>query len=771
MKSFLLLLILAPCLAYSQWPDRMEYDLQNDPFLHGVASGDPLKDRVIIWSRITPPAGYTGPLNVNWEVAIDSNFYQVVESGQFQTSDSIDWTIKVDVTNLQSNFTYWYRFSDDNGFYSAKGRTRTASDGLNNQHMRFGVCYGTSLYSGYLNAYKFLAQREDLSGVIHMGDYIYEFVDSDEHVRVPSSFPFFEGGVQSVDSINEWRYIHNLYHMDIDFRAALEMHPFMIIWDNHDIIRGGDTESSIKAFLEWTPTRMPDQADSMRLFRKLEYGNFLDIHMVDMWNYKDMDTPNEMLGNYQNSWLKNSLQQSTSRWHILAEQKPMGGWDLIAGLPYNQSNTWDGYSSERDAFYQFLNTFNINNTIVLSGDAHVTIGMNLEHQGDPVGVELMPASVTRGNFDEMGYGFAAGVAEAQSMLVNSHHVYSNFVDQGYALLDLSMTNAIAEIWYCDILNPTSNQNLGKALQTIYGSNQWGNQFNTASNSIPNQLPYDISVTNLSVGEHAPQGSLIGTLTAFDNNSADTHQFGLSDNANGRFLIDSNGLYVNNSALLDYESNTSHSITIFTVDNKGGYYEETFVVNVTDQNDLPTDLMLSDTLFDGNLPVGTSVSFASVVDEDNNDNHTYELVSGPGSDDNYQFIVNGDAIGLGINFQNADTIYNIRLKVTDSGNETYEEAFVLYNLNALAISGISNHRMKLFPNPAHSSFVFQFSNEFSGQLKFNIYNAKGALVSSMEYAKSSRYFKREINVESLRAGNYVLEIVGESLKESLPFVVE
>lgn len=769
MKTLLLFfLLIAGHTTLAQWPPHMEFDLQNEPFLHGVASGDPLTDRVIIWTRVTPPGNQTTPINVDWEVAIDSNFLQVVQSGSFVTDSTIDYTVKVDVTGLQPDFTYWYRFKTQPQLTSAVGRTRTAPVGSSNQHIRFGVCYGSSIYSGFMNSYRQIAARDDLSGIIHMGDYIYEFVDTDEQVRIPPSFPYFEG-VASPGSLTEWRYIHNIYHMDIDFRKALNRHPLMVMWDNHDI-NVGDTSNSIKAFLEWTPTRLPEPSDSLRLYRRFVYGDLLDIFMVDMWQYKDSEPQNALLGTAQNQWLQNELLQSNSQWHVLAEQKPMGGWQLVLGLTYNENNTWEGYPSERDAFYNFLAAHNINNTIVLSGDAHVTIGMNLENQGAPVGAELLPASITRGNFDEMGFGAITGVAEAQSMLVNSHHVYINLVDQGYAVLDVTPTATQADMWYCDIMNVTDVQSLGQSFYSGNNSNKWESLPSAESIPIYNQAPDSIAVSNLSVPENSQAGTVIGTIQAWDPDQNDTHLFGLSDNANSRFVINGNQLVVNNAWLLNYESSMSHDITLFAVDNMGEIFEQNFTVMVTDVNEPPYHLELSDTIFDGSLVPGTTISVASVQDEDQNDSHTYSFVSGPGDHHNGLFSINGNNLSIGAGFQNVLATYEVRLRVTDAANNSYEESFRLHNTvlgdNTLA----QGQELLLYPNPAKDAVVFLMRNSYAGKFEVQIADASGKIVFSELYEKKSEYFKRSLSLKELSAGTYEFVISGDGFTESRPLVI-
>jgi len=119
------------------------------PFYHGVASGDPLSDRVIIWTRITPE--YQMPLvNVAWEVATDQTFSDIVNKGTVKTDSTKDYTIKVDVTELQPASTYYYRFSGLGGT-SLVGRTKTLPTS-NPEQLKLAIVSCSNFEAGYFNA-------------------------------------------------------------------------------------------------------------------------------------------------------------------------------------------------------------------------------------------------------------------------------------------------------------------------------------------------------------------------------------------------------------------------------------------------------------------------------------------------------------------------------------------------------------------------------------------------------------------------------------------
>lgn len=150
-------------------------------FRHGVASGDPLADRVMLWTRVTPAAPQTVP--VEWRVYEDAQFTRLVASGEGSTDESNDYTFKVDVAGLAASTTYYYSFSAL-GEASPAGRTR-ALPSAGAQHLRLAVVSCSSYGHGYFNVYKTLARRTDLDTVIHLGDYIYESSGPDVRLHEP----------------------------------------------------------------------------------------------------------------------------------------------------------------------------------------------------------------------------------------------------------------------------------------------------------------------------------------------------------------------------------------------------------------------------------------------------------------------------------------------------------------------------------------------------------------------------------------------------------
>ena len=466
------------------FPDNIYLDSDHFPFTYGVTSGDPTTDRLIIWTRIESNQSES----VTWQISKDSLFSNIEQTGTFLTDSQRDWTVKVDLDNLEAETSYYYRFVSQTGEFSDIGHAKTApiSD---YDHSRLAIMSCSSIYSGFFNAYKRISERKDLDLIIHIGDYIYDFVDPDEEVRIPDPFPV--GPI----TLNEWRERHRYYLMDPDLRAARKSHPWILLWDNHDV-RGLSGDAPIQAFLEYTPIRLPNPNDSTLIYRKIAYGTLMDIFVTDVLIYKNQDTlvdgSASMIGNSQYDWLTQNLASSTAKWKLLPMQNLMAGWSIqnipaFIGLGQNgvlDPTNWDGYDSDRDRLLSYISTNNIDNVIALSGDSHVSIVADLSTdpqnnsvynaqtgQGS-VAVEFLPTSISRGNFDELGFGWAIGIVTPIMEAENPNHVFMNLVDHGYGLLDVKQDSCVAELWYSEILNASNTEEFERGYIVKDGENHW-----------------------------------------------------------------------------------------------------------------------------------------------------------------------------------------------------------------------------------------------------------------------------------------------------------
>ncbi len=448
---------------------RTQLDSRYAPFYHGVASGDPLQDRVIIWTRVTP--ANAGPVTVNWKMATDTAMSNIVQSGSFTTTDSIDYTVKVDVTGLQAGTWYYYQFETNNRF-SLVGRTYTAPTG-GVDSLRFGIVSCSDYPSGYFNVYGRLAQRNDLHAIIHLGDYIYEGGGgSGDREHEPSA---------EILVLDDYRARHSQYKLDEDSRCLHQMYPFITVWDDHETSNNswsggadghdsgdGDWEDrkgfGVRAYYEWMPIRPADPNNQLRIYRSLNYGNLLDLIMLDtrligrdeQVTGAGIDDPNRnMIGPDQLGWLASEMKNSTAQWKILGQQVMMAPLEVPFVGPVN-SDAWDGYRAERGRVYDSILTNNIDNVVVLTGDIHTFWANDLPLDGyvaatgaNSIGVEFVVASVTTENG-----GLPVGQQVIQ--LANQHMKYINLADHGYIILDVNQQRTQADYYLIDdIDNPNT----------------------------------------------------------------------------------------------------------------------------------------------------------------------------------------------------------------------------------------------------------------------------------------------------------------------------
>jgi alkaline phosphatase D len=386
------------------------------PFAHGVASGDPLSNRVIIWTRVTLPPGSTlQTVPVNWYVATDKDMRNVVRSGMQATLAERDWTVKVDVTGLSPASTYYYQFETFKAL-SAVGRTRTAPV-ADVTEIRMAVVSCSSYWSSTWSGYDHIAKRNDLDLVLHCGDYIYDFVDEDEQLRARKN----KKDTNYVDyrdwtNLEELRRRYALYRSDPQLLRAHQQHPWFIVWDNHDIdpdygnelpspaLKSSTTvQQTTQAFWEWTPSRpvkadssgefifydngeYPSPANSLLLYRKLPYGPLLTLFGVDTQIALDayeqtvdsshLTAEKSLFGRRQFEWLVAGLaaeQDKGTVWKVINNQTWFAPWAVpnVTGAPLMDLPVrWSGFKEERSKLIDALRSKNMTGTVFVTGDMH-----------------------------------------------------------------------------------------------------------------------------------------------------------------------------------------------------------------------------------------------------------------------------------------------------------------------------------------------------------------------------------------------------------------
>ncbi len=459
------------------------------PFYHGVASGDPLANSVILWTRITldPPID---PVNVTWQIATDTAFSTIVNSGTQPTDSTKDYTVKVDAGSLQPNTWYYYRFIYDT-LKSVTGRTRTLPTGTVN-NIRFAVASCQDYQEGFYNAHRHIAQRNDIDAVLFLGDYTYEG-DAD---LAPVGDRFHEPNHKTI-SLYDYRIRQSLYHLDPDLQAAHQQYPWICVWDDHEtannsyengakshLITDGDwytrKTAAVQAYQNWLPIRMPDANDTFKIFRRFTWGTLADLNMLDTRIYKRNkqvepqtgqqfvttndstlnDSTRNLLGPSQLNWLKQNLGNSTAAWQVLGQQVMMTPLVVPAGLlpqPFIiNPDQWDGYPFDRQRLYNYVLQNNIQNMVVLTGDIHTSWANDLpltnydtSNRQNSAGVEFVCASITSSNeLDPF--------ASAQLIMSLAKHVrHVDITQHGYNILDLTPQRAQNDFVYVNTITSKS----------------------------------------------------------------------------------------------------------------------------------------------------------------------------------------------------------------------------------------------------------------------------------------------------------------------------
>lgn len=380
-----------------------------DPFVLGVASGDPEPDGVVIWTRLgTDPLGGGGldpePIRVKWEVARDEAFSKIVRKGETLALPQLGHSVHVEVDGLDPHRWYYYRFHSGSET-SPTGRTRTspASDVMPDS-MRFAFTSCQHYEVGYFNGYPHM-QKEDLDLVIHLGDYIYEYAGVDKRVRKHLG--------KEIESLDEYRQRYAQYRLDEDLRETHRLFPWLVTWDDHefdnnyaDLVSEQDGISpeaflarrmnAYQAYYEFMPLRRRSfpQGPDMTLYRKCKFGRLADFFVLDTRQYRT-DQPNgdrqkpmtgkvfdpqaTMLGRTQENWLMSGLIQSDSTWNVLAQQVMMAALNRgdDKGERYSMDQ-WPGYEVSRRRLLRFFHERKIPNPVVLTGDIHLNWVNNLQ---------------------------------------------------------------------------------------------------------------------------------------------------------------------------------------------------------------------------------------------------------------------------------------------------------------------------------------------------------------------------------------------------------
>ena len=444
----------------------------------------------MLWTRVTTSRPEW--VDVQWQVATDPAMRRVVARGDGRTGAARDFTVKVDVTGLSPATTYYYRFISE-GTRSMVGRTRTLPRERASR-MRLGVVSCSNYPQGFFNAYAALAVRADLDAVVHLGDYIYEYPnagygDGLKLGRVPDPD-------KEIVALADYRARHAQYKADPDSQAVHRQHPFIVVWDDHELAnntwwggaenhnpeRGEGTwevrrDAAVQAFFEWMPIREDAPAMGPRIYRTLRFGNLADLMLLDTRLVgRDQQTTRSqvdrveapgrsLLGLTQEDWLRAELVQSKragTRWQILGQQVMFAPLTIPNSTP-NNTDTWEGYRACRDRVFDMIEQSRVDSVAILTGDVHSSWAYDVPRRPfylyDPatgrgsVAVEIVTTSVSSPSSLGTGPNGEKQLADLRAARPHLHYVDGRY--RGYVIVDLTAERVQADFYAMETIQTRS----------------------------------------------------------------------------------------------------------------------------------------------------------------------------------------------------------------------------------------------------------------------------------------------------------------------------
>ncbi|HEX4128688.1 MAG TPA: alkaline phosphatase D family protein [Pirellulales bacterium] len=396
--------------AFAAWPQlaapqsalaRRRIALKDYPFQLGVASGDPVPEGFVIWTRLAPEPLTGGGMpsenvEVDWHVSLDERFKQIVARGTAIAAPELAHSVHVEVDGLEPGRWYWYQFSAS-GETSPIGRARTAppADDVP-QRLRFAFASCQHYEQGLFTAYEHMA-REELDLIVHLGDYIYEYGAKEKLVRK-------HVGPECI-TLDEYRNRHAQYKTDEHLRAAHAICPWLVTWDDHEFDNDYSNDVSeeagvdpklflsrraraYQAYYEHMPLRRAQvpMGPEMLLYRRASFGCLAQFAILDERQYrtdqpgggKNVPPPPEaldpkatLLGDKQEQWLYATLSASPARWNVLAQGVMMARVDRKPGDEVGYSmDQWPGYEANRQRMLRYFADHRPSNPVVITGDIH-----------------------------------------------------------------------------------------------------------------------------------------------------------------------------------------------------------------------------------------------------------------------------------------------------------------------------------------------------------------------------------------------------------------
>ncbi|MGZ8334561.1 MAG: alkaline phosphatase D family protein [Allosphingosinicella sp.] len=489
-------------------------------FTHGVASGEPRQNSVMLWTRHVPVIRDSSRLG--WEVYEMDGPGRVVAAGEVLATPESDWCVKVTAKGLKPGRSYRYRFLNLDGAAAATGRTRTLPEGRT-PRFTLGVFSCSNLAFGYFNAYAHAAARRDLDLLVHLGDYFYEYQSG----KYPSAREALAGRILDpageTVALADYRLRHAAYRADPDLQRLHASAPMVMMWDDHesanDAWSGGAenhdpaTEgpwsvrkaAAQRAYREWLPvsdndwesyqigdlatlfrpeTRLTARSRPLIFAEQLRRGEDLKASLMRFRDGAWRDPERTMLGGEQEAWLAGAFKRSArqgTRWQLLAQQTVMGSFALPpearawlrADAPEEVKrvtaigaaaevglplnlDAWDGYPAARERLLRAALDSD-SNLVVLSGDSHNGWAFDLDLAGTPAGAEFAVHSVTSPGLEAYTPGIAPAEVARALRARNPALKWADVRSRGYLTLTLTRERAVGEWLSLDTVRARSTK--------------------------------------------------------------------------------------------------------------------------------------------------------------------------------------------------------------------------------------------------------------------------------------------------------------------------
>ena len=470
--------------------------LATGSFALGVASGDPLVDRVMLWTRLAAEPTAVGggspddDVEVAYDVATDDAFSTLVASGVVTATAELAHSVHVDVTGLQPDTWYWYRFRAGDQT-SPVGRTRTVpAAGSTPERMRFVFASCQDYQWGHYAAWRHAAAVDDLDLVLFLGDYIYETNLGD---LSPDASGARVWANASASTLADYRQRYAQTRSDQSLQAAHHAAPWVTVFDDHevsnnyagdvgqaDVTRPASRERRLAAYQAWyehTPTRIdpaPSEFGDLPVHRSVAFGDLVSLFAIETRQHADpppcrtepapgtpplaltddgpaceaMDDPDRTnLGTEQEAWLVDGLTSSPSTWNVIGNPILFAGLNVgTAESPEYTRDTWDGYRAVRRRVIDAVVDGKVSNPVVVTGDWHASfvLDVSAEPGGETVMPELLATSITTVNFSQ------------DYRAANPHVRYFDGTHHGYGLVTVTPDELRCDFTYvADVWDPAS----------------------------------------------------------------------------------------------------------------------------------------------------------------------------------------------------------------------------------------------------------------------------------------------------------------------------